>query len=168
MRAASAIGFAAPPCCCCQYCITMAMLAAPQPSFCCFTNGTSSQRLEGLAAKSTPQTPSRTTVLITRGGMGLRSTHRDNDQNESGDGNYDDNQVAVAESAGGKVGPRPVRPGSQLRQFSIAQAGNRILHPLRVGMSRLQGLLCLLGGEELLQGFQILLPYAGGIHRRFL
>ena len=100
--------------------------------------------------------------------MGLRSTHRDNDQNESGDGNYDDNQVAVAECAGGKVGPRPVRPGSQLRQFSIAQAGNRILHPLRVGMSRLQRLLRLLRGEELLQGFEIVLPYTGGIHRRFL
>src|SRR5260370_22775612 len=110
MRAASAIGFAGPPCCC-QYCITMAMLAAPQPSFSCFTNGTSSQRLGGSPAKSTPQTPSiRTTVLITRGGMGLPSTRRHDDQNESCDGHYDDNQVAVAASAAGKAGPRPGRP----------------------------------------------------------
>src|SRR5260370_21605586 len=159
MRAASAIGFAGPPCCC-QYCMAMAMLAAPQPSFSCFTNGTSSQRLGGSAAKSTPQTPSiRTTVLITRGGMGLPSTHRDDDPNESGDGNYDDNQVAVAESTGGKVGPRPVRPLSQLRQFSIAQAANRILHPLLVGISRLQRLLCLLGREEILPHFHNLIPY---------
>src|SRR3982074_2964855 len=147
----------------------MATLAAPQPSFSCFTNGMSSQMPEGSAAKSTPQTPSiRTTILLMLGNMGWLCTHRDNDQNESGDGNQDNNQVPVAEIAGGEVGLRLVHPRCQLCQLGVTKASHRILHPFRVCMRGLQRLLCLLRGEKLLHSFQILLPYPRGIHSRFL
>src|SRR6266851_4051554 len=113
--AASAVGLPdRPPCCSCQYCITIAMLAAPQPSFSCFTNGTSSQTPEGSAAKSTPPTHSiRTIVPMTRG-IGLLSAHRDNKQNQASDDDQDNNQVPVGEVAGSKVGLRLASPGRQL------------------------------------------------------
>src|SRR3989449_9118596 len=49
MCAASALLSAARPCWRNQYCMTMAMLAAPQASFSCFMKGTSSQTAEGWA-----------------------------------------------------------------------------------------------------------------------
>src|SRR5205814_6286819 len=49
MCAASALLSAEPCCWRNQYCMTMAMLAAPQPSFSCLMKGTSSQMAEGWA-----------------------------------------------------------------------------------------------------------------------
>src|SRR5438270_12661964 len=51
-------------CCCDQYCMTMAMLAAPQPSFGCLTNGTSSHTPGGPAANSNPERHSRAASLF--------------------------------------------------------------------------------------------------------
>src|SRR5260370_32190766 len=114
MCAASAVGLSDRRCCSCQYCITIAMLAAPQPSFPCFTKGISSQTPDGLAANSMPPTHStRTTMRITRG-IGLLLMHRDNDQNQTGDDDQDNDQVSVAEVAPGEVGLCFLSPGLQL------------------------------------------------------
>src|SRR4030088_2188146 len=102
----------------------MAMLAAPQPSFSCFTKGISSQMPEGSAAKSTPTTHSTRTMTRMTRGMGFLLAYRDDDQNND--------QVPVAEVAGGEVGLRLLSPRRQLCQFSIAKAGHRSLHLLRV------------------------------------
>src|SRR2546430_8538075 len=52
MCAASALLSAGRPCWRAQYCITMAMLAAPQASFSCLMKGTSSQTAEGWAGSA--------------------------------------------------------------------------------------------------------------------
>src|SRR5438309_7354271 len=104
ISAASALTPTGRACCLSQYCMTIAMLAAPQPSFSCFTNGTSSQMPEGSAAKTTPAKsvpPTHsinTRIRITRD-MGSLSAHRDNNQNQRGDDDQDDNQVPVAQVA---------------------------------------------------------------------
>ena len=60
------------PCWRSQYCMTIAMLAAPQPSFSCLMKGTSSQMVEGWAEsmlledKITPQMISSTTFVSLR------------------------------------------------------------------------------------------------------
>lgn len=48
----------------CQNCITMAMLAAPQPFFACFTNGTSSHTLDGSATHKNPHASIITAVWL--------------------------------------------------------------------------------------------------------
>ena len=62
----------------------------------------------------------------------LKSTHGDNDQDESSDANEDDQQIPLAHTAGRKVGLPLVRPRCQLSEFSIAQAGNRSLYLLGI------------------------------------
>src|SRR5438309_8742162 len=56
ISAASALTPTGRACCLSQYCMTIAMLAAPQPSFSCFTNGTLSQMPEAPAARSEEHT----------------------------------------------------------------------------------------------------------------
>src|SRR5581483_2655404 len=107
-------------CCLSQYCITMAMLAAPHASFSCCTKGTSSQRPAGSAANSTPQRHSNTMILF---GV-LRSmkpdlTDGDNDKNQRGNGQDNQDQVPVAEAAGGKISLRLAGACGNLRELSI-------------------------------------------------
>src|SRR6266446_3472951 len=166
--AASVVGLPDRRCCSCQYCITIAMLAAPQPSFSCFTKGISSQMPEGSAAQSTPPTHSTRTMTRMTRGMGFLLAYRDNNQNQSRDEDQNNDQVPVAEVAGGEIGLRPLSLRRQLCQFSIAKTGHRLLHLLRVRMSSLQCALRPFRGEKFLQGIQILLPYSGGIHGCFL
>src|SRR5258708_13841318 len=144
------------------------MLAAPQPSFPCFTKGISSQTPDGLAANSMPPTHStRTTMRITRG-IGLLLMHRDNDQNQTGDDDQDNDQVSVAEVDPGEVGCCFLSPGRQLCQFSSAKTGHCLLHLLRVCMSCLQCPLRPFRGEKLFQCIHILLPHPGSVHHCFL
>src|SRR5690349_2816232 len=118
------------------------MLAAPQAFFSCFTNGTSSQTPAGSAAKSAVVTHSSSTRgLCSRSSM-RASANRDNDQDERRDGDEQNNQVAIAECTGSKIRLRLLHPRSQARQFSVAEAGNCILHLFRVRMRRLQRPLC--------------------------
>src|SRR6476660_2010573 len=101
---ASESRFAASPCCCCQYCITMAMLAAPQPSFSCFTKGTSSQTPGRSAAGSMPQTPSsRNPILTARPNILENLVHRNNDQNKNGHSHQNNDQVAITQRTGGEI-----------------------------------------------------------------
>src|SRR6478672_6680359 len=111
IRSASEASFAAWPCCACQYCITMAMLAAPQPSFSCFTKGTSSQMPGRSAANNMPQTPSSTTTILTgRLNIGEVLPDSNNDQDERGNGYQNNDQIAIAQGAGGEVRLRFVHP----------------------------------------------------------
>src|SRR5260370_17491455 len=110
MCAASAVGLSDRRCCSCQYCITIAMLAAPQPSFSCFTKGISSQMPEGSAAKSTPPTPSTRTMTRMTRGMGFLLPHRDDNKNHSRDDDQNNDQLPVPEVAGGEVGLRLLSP----------------------------------------------------------
>src|SRR5260370_24099339 len=114
------------------------MLAAPQPSFSCFTKGTSSQMPEGSAAKSTPPTHSTRTMTRMTRGMGWLLAYRDDNQNQTRDDDQNNDQVPVAEVAGGEGGLRLLSPRRQLCQFSIAKAGHRLLYPLTAPISSLQ------------------------------
>ena len=99
----------------------MATLAAPHPSFFCLMNGTSSQK-PGVAAKTTPQRhkthkslcgvfPPLKTVLAD--GHDNQHQHRDTQD--------DEDQIAFAKIAGGKVSLRLVSPGGQLGQLLIVE-----------------------------------------------
>ncbi len=96
------------------------MLAAPQPFFSCFTNGTSSQTPDVPAARLPHSHSNTTTRLTVRTSMQLLLTNGDDDQDERRDGNYDDEQVAVIKPAGGEIGLRIGRARRQLSQFLIA------------------------------------------------
>src|SRR5260370_12597654 len=104
--AAAAVGLLGRRWCSCQYCITIAMLAAPQPSFSCFTKGISSQMPEGSAAKSTLPTHSTRTMTHTTRGIGLLLPYPADNQNQTREDDQSNDQVPVAEGAGGKVGLR--------------------------------------------------------------
>src|SRR6266850_4782247 len=121
MLAASALSVGAFPCCCSQYCMTMATLAAPQPSFSCFTNGTSSQAPAASAASSVPQLASRsmTTVAARRSTAAL--ANRNNDENHNSDDDEDDDQVALTQRACGKISLRLLGLGRQVGQLFASQ-----------------------------------------------
>src|SRR6476660_1751468 len=97
----------------------MAMLAAPQPSFSCLINGTSSHT-PGVAAKTKPQ---RHKIQMSLCGncrsMKIALPNRYNDQNKHRDTQNNQDQVSGAKIAGGKISLRFVSPRSQLRQFLI-------------------------------------------------
>src|SRR5579864_2879965 len=99
--------------CCCQYCITMAMVAAPQPFFSCFTKGTSSHTPDCPAASS-DSISNRVVRLSAAAIIGpgvLRSVHRDDDQYQHRDCQNNQDQVAVAETSGCKIRLRFVGAG---------------------------------------------------------
>src|SRR5437588_8938985 len=137
MATASALESMAWPRCLSQYCITMAMLAAPQPSFSCLIKGTSSHTpgvtAQSVARKAKPQRHKIATSLcgIERS-MEIVLTDRHNNQDQHGNAQNDQDQVAFAEIAGGKISLRPVRTHCELGQFLIAQCGNGCLHLLRI------------------------------------
>src|SRR5438477_1823463 len=168
MRAGSESGFWAAPCCCCQNCITMAMLAAPQAFFSCFTKGTSSHSADGSAARRHAHASNSTAMWLWIFGNIRYSAHRHNNENQCGDGDQNDDQVAVADPAGGEVGLCLVGARGKLREFAIAQTGNSILHLSRIHMRRLQSLFCGRRGDELPDGLHILLARLGGGCQRTL
>src|SRR6185437_8877506 len=88
-------------CCFCQYSMIMAILAGPQPFFCCAMNGTSSQMLRGAAARATLQIASRTPAIIAHR-TAEPSMHRYDDEDKRGDGDENDQQVTIAYSASGQ------------------------------------------------------------------
>src|SRR5688572_21563592 len=104
MCAAWALSPAALPCCFCQYCMTMATLAAPHPFFSCFTNGTSSHGAEGSAASSLPQQRKRKMIslAVPRSMPPLLANCHD-DQDNDRDAQDDKNQVAIAQGSGSKI-----------------------------------------------------------------
>src|SRR5580765_2026219 len=105
IRLASALPSEGCPCWRSQYCMTMAMLAAPQASFSCLTKGTSSQMPGASAAHNKLQRHSdAVSVLLTCNDMGPTLSHSDNDQNQRCDGQDDNDQIPVAQRARGKVG----------------------------------------------------------------
>src|SRR5260370_35978808 len=106
MCAAQAVGSAGRRWCRCRHCITIALRAAPQASFACFTKGISSQMPEGSAAKSTLPTHSTRTMTRTTRGIGLLLPYRDDNQNQTRDDDQNTDQVPVAEGAGAKVALR--------------------------------------------------------------
>src|SRR6478752_6066553 len=121
MAAASETSSAGSERCFCQYCITMAMLAAPQPSFSCRMNGTSSQT-PGTAPKTKPQRHKmhkslcgicRTMKTVLADGHDNQHEHRNAEDNQ--------NQIAFAEIAGGEISLGFVRPCGQLGQFLIVK-----------------------------------------------
>src|SRR5215467_15300009 len=108
-------------CCVLQYCITMAMLAAPQPSFSCRINGTSSHT-PGAAAKTKPQRHKihKSLCGICRTMKTVLADGHDN-QHQHRDAQDDQNQIAFAKSTGGKISLCLVGPCGQLGQFLIAE-----------------------------------------------
>src|SRR4051794_10967376 len=99
----------------------MAMLAAPQPFLSCLTNGTSSHTPDDSAAPARAQAQSPSTSHWTAMRGIWISTNCDNNQDQCGDRNQNDDQIAVTESPGGKVSLRFVGAGSELRQFLVVQ-----------------------------------------------
>src|SRR6478735_4967424 len=119
MATASAAASISLACCLRQYCITMAMLAAPQPSFSCLIKGTSSQT-PGVAAKTKPQ---RHRIQMSLCGIFraiekvLPDCHNDQYQHRNAQNNQD--QITLAETTGGKIGLRFVSARRQLGQFLV-------------------------------------------------
>src|ERR1700746_2096297 len=100
--------------------MTIATLAAPQPFFSCFTKGTSSQT-DGAAARRQVLISSTINAGLETGrSIGLVSADGHDDQNQRGDRDQDDNQVAVCEVARREVGLRLAGTSSQLREFAVA------------------------------------------------
>src|SRR4026209_619276 len=100
----------------------MAMLAAPQPSFSCFTNGTSSQTPGRSAARSTPQTPSsRPPILTAWPNIVEDLANCNDDQNENRNRHQDDDKDAITQGAGGEIRPRLLG--------SCSQPGSLRVHP---------------------------------------
>src|SRR5260370_2213088 len=87
-----------------------------------------------------------------------RLTNRYDDQNQRGDQENNNDQVAVAQVTGDKVSLRLRGPGGQLSNFLVAQTRYGFLHLLRVHVSGLQSLLGSGGREELPYRLDILLP----------
>src|SRR5512146_3481365 len=104
-----------------QYCITIAIDAAPQPSFDCWTNGTSSQ-IPGSAAKRRVQKHRDTAIAFaTRLRMGSALANRHNNEDEGSDSYDDEQEIAVIHSSGGEVALRVVLAGCKLCQFGIGE-----------------------------------------------
>src|SRR5215472_12038898 len=99
MAAASAAmaGFEPWLCWRCQYCITMAMLAAPQPFFSCLIKGTSSHT-PGLCARKTM--PQRHRIIASLCGIRefIRAclADRNDDEHERSDRQNDPENIALA------------------------------------------------------------------------
>src|SRR5579864_2610345 len=152
--------------CCCldQYCITMAMLAAPQPSFSCLTNGTSSHTPGPSAASITPQRQRAANNFFITAPL----AHGHDDQDEGRNSHDNPDQVAVAELATGKVGLGLVRAGGKLRQVFIAQRGNGGLDLLRIHPGGFERLLRRRSREKFVQRIQVVLPDLGDMGHLFL
>src|ERR1700756_1513760 len=100
--------------------MTMAMVAAPQPFFSCFTNGTSSHMPSRSAASRTPRSNSiRTAALRMMRGIRKFLVHRDDDKDESSDTHQDNQQIVVVHPSSGEVSLRILRAGCKLREFVI-------------------------------------------------
>src|SRR5438874_6055863 len=107
MVAASASGWR--PDCLAQYCMTMAMLAAPQPSVGCFTNGTSSHTAS-LALSRMPS--SKETNVGARTRRILKDlSNGDDDQDQNGNPNNNKDKIAIGQIAGSEVCLRFVDAG---------------------------------------------------------
>src|SRR5947209_2101217 len=101
--------------------MTMAMLAAPQPSFGCLTNGTSSHTPGGPAANSNPERHSRAASLFRKKRLIELLTNSYDNQDQRDDSDNDPDQVPVAQASGGKVSLRLVGAAGHLGQIFIAQ-----------------------------------------------
>src|SRR5882724_5394098 len=121
MASASAAASPSFACCLRQYCITMAMLAAPQPPFSCLIKGTSSQT-PGVAANTKPQRHKMQMSLcgIIRAMKAVLADSHDN-QHQHRDAENNQDQITFAEVAGVKISLRFVRPCRQLGQFLIVE-----------------------------------------------
>src|SRR5260370_6870546 len=95
------------------------MLAAPQPSFSCFTKGISSQMPEGSAAKSTLPTHSTRTMTRTTRGIGLLLPYRDDNQNQTRHDDQNNDQVPPPDYARAKLGLPLLPPPRHFSPFPI-------------------------------------------------
>jgi hypothetical protein len=157
----------------CQYCITMAMLAAPQPSSGCFTKGTSSQWPVCAGA----QMAHKLMIETVHGRrMPLRNYNYDNNQRHA---QYDQRDIERAQVTGGEIMLRLISFGRELRQILIAQLRNRFFHLLGVDVGLFQSVSGYRIGQELLHllyvllahlrgGNRLLLQIGGGYHMRAL
>ncbi len=103
------------------------MLAAPQPSFSCFTKGTSSQSAgAAAAAKTCPQQQPREQARASRGLMPTLPNRHD-DQNQGRNRHNDESAGRDCHIAGGKVCLRLLRARGQLRQLGVAQRGDAVV-----------------------------------------
>src|SRR5215831_8371295 len=156
-------------CCFCQYCITMAMLAAPQPSFSCFTNGTSSQTPAPCVAKAMPQRHNNIEHLCGKPRtIRPRLANSNDDQNQRNDGQDNQDQVALLDPSCGKISLSFAGSCCQLGQLLIAQSGDGSLDLLRIHFGGLQRFLRSWGRKKLLDGFQIAVPHLRRRHGFFL
>src|SRR5436305_10514977 len=148
--------------------MTMAMLAAPQPSLGCLTNGTSSHTPGGPAANMNAERHSRAASLFSmKRPIELLVDGHDN-QDQRGNGNNNPDQVAVTEASGGKVGLRLVCASCHFGQVLIAQGRHGILDLHWVHFGGLQGLFRRRRGEKLLHGLKIVLPRLAALDHFFL
>src|SRR5579864_3086480 len=114
-------GWAERVCAACQYCITIAMLAAPQPFFSCLKKGTSIHTPGSCARQSVPQRPNiRLSLRGTRFMEQLLANGND-DQHDHGDSDDNPDQIPITEGARSEIDLGFVRAGSKLRQILIVQ-----------------------------------------------
>src|SRR5438034_11679663 len=139
---ASALGAAVRPCWSIQYCITMAILAAPHPFFSCLTKGTSSHSPDGSAATTRLQRHN-ISASVTEKYRVMRSVLSDcnNDQNQCRDTQYDEKQIPVTQSTCCEVSLSLVGSRSQLSQFCITQRRDSGFHLFRIHVHGLKSLL---------------------------
>src|SRR5712671_3515585 len=107
-------------CCLRQYCITMAMLAAPHPSLSCLIKGTSSHT-PGVAEKTKPQKHRIQMSLCGKRAMKTVLADSHNNQHQHRDAENNQDQITFAEIAGIKISLRFVSSRRQLGQFLIVK-----------------------------------------------
>src|SRR5262245_27753628 len=126
MKAASEVSPGCLPACASQYCITIARLAAPQPSSVCFTKGTSSQTAGSAASRVAHRHTVTATTFVNR--FTARLVDCDDDKDERCDRDQDDQKIAIIETASGEIVLCFVGARCQLRQVGIRQRRNGGLH----------------------------------------
>src|SRR5215469_12832178 len=146
-------------CCRCQYCMTMAMLAAPHPFFSCLIKGTSSHTPGLCACKTMPQRHNSIIASLcgTQDVMKIRSADCDNNEHEHRDRQNDPDQITLAQIPGGEICLRFVRAGGKLGEFFIVQRGQGGLDLPRIDRRRLHGFFGGWSEEQFLDRFQVLL-----------
>src|SRR5258708_3353707 len=139
--------------------MTMEIDADPHPSLVCATNGTSIQAPDVSAARSSFKLAARITRRAKMTRIFISLANGDYDQDQRHDSHQDNEQVAVADVARGKILLCLLRASRQLRQLIVAQLRNRILYLLRIDVDGFHRLPRLSGRKEIFDLRQI--PLAG-------
>src|SRR5215831_2727813 len=131
------------PDCLAQYCMTMAMLAAPQPSGCCLIKGTSSHTASLALSRRLSSTETNGGAIMRRIRKNLSNS--DDDQDQNCDRENDEDKIMVIDVAGREVCLRFVDTRRELGELIVVQRGHGGLHLPRIHAGRFHGLVSFVG-----------------------